>query len=192
MLNVCISNVCVRVIASAFTLVWCLCVERGALWRWQMFHASIIGLSFCSPVCQKWNISIKRCDQTVKGWCTLARSIRNEIPHLVLRLRAQRSSLPRFIVPYLPPLTPCLFVDCLISFLSPVFSQICLTSPFLLALSLFLASLSWLIHLSLSLTASFFLSPPCISACMWGDRPIGEPSVSLCPSVPRASSCDGA
>lgn len=142
-----------------------------------MLHAFIIDLSFCSAVCQKWNISIKRCDQTAEGWCTVARAIRNEIPHLVLCLRAQQSSLPHLIALYVSPLTGCLLGDCLISFylqfalsfpclhyISPPFCQICSTSPFLLALSL--SHSSSLINISLTFCDNSFLSVSSLYLCL--------------------------
>lgn len=74
-----------------------------ALWRWQMFHASIIDLSFCSPVCQKWSISIKCRDETMKGWCTLLRAL-SEMKFLIYFSAREPSSLPCLIL--LPLISP--------------------------------------------------------------------------------------
>lgn len=123
-----------------------------------------------------------------------ARSIRNEIPHLVLRLRAQQTSLPHFIAPYLPPLTTCLSVDCLISFLSPVFCLFpCLhyfSPPFPLSVRFVWLPLSSLLYLCFSLVflhqyishslrqlLSFCLLPVSLPVC--GETGLQESPLSL-------------
>ena len=157
----------------ALTLVW---------WR-QMFPARAIDLSICRPVCQKWDVSIKCCDETVNG---PLRQKWNSSSAPVLRLRARRSSLARFIAPYLPPeplllqpasssvlrwlpyfflsffffISRCLyrFLVCIIPSLShfPRFIRSAWFPPFLLPLSL--SPWSFLIDISLTLS-----SPACLS-----------------------------
>lgn len=95
---------------------------------------------------------------------------------------------------------PCLHYSLPFSF--PPFPQICLISPFpppfisflLVLLDRYIShSLFPRLSLSPSLSDSFFLSVSSLYLCLRGETgPIGEPSVSLCPPVPRAGSCDGA
>lgn len=110
-----------------------------------------------------------------------ARTIRNEIPHLGLRLRAQQSPLPHLIALYVSPLTSCLLGDCLLSFYlqfspsfpclhyisppPPSFCQICSTSAFLLRFISLSHSSSW-INMSLTFCDSPFLSVSSLYPCL--------------------------